>query len=66
MIKGAADSCEKDWTTFYRQAIAFHRKNALAWANAQAGEDLSAQIDPDFRPAVYQSLLLAPVFERTQ
>ena len=60
-IKAKADACEKDWATFYRQAVEFHRKNALSWANAQAGEDLSLQIDPDFRPEEYQARLLAPV-----
>lgn len=60
-IKAKTDACEKDWTTFYRQAVEFHRKNALSWANAQAGEDLSLQIDPDFRPEEYQARLLAPV-----
>ena len=38
-IKAAADACEKDWATFYHQGVAFHRKNALSWANAQTGED---------------------------
>ena len=26
----------------------FHMRNATAWASAAAGEDLAAQIDPDF------------------
>jgi len=60
-IKVAADRCEKDWQTFYHQAIEFHQKNAIAWANAQAGEDVRLQIDPDFRPEEYQARLLAPV-----
>ncbi|MBA2680247.1 MAG: hypothetical protein H0U76_17855 [Ktedonobacteraceae bacterium] len=60
-IKAAADACEKDWTTFYRQAVAFHEKNALAWANAQTGEDLRLQIDPEFRPEAYQASLLVPI-----
>jgi CO dehydrogenase maturation factor len=60
-IKVAADRCEKDWQTFYHQAIEFHQKNATAWANAQAGEDVRLQIDPDFRPEEYQARLLAPV-----
>jgi CO dehydrogenase maturation factor len=59
-IKAAADACAKDWTTFYRQAVEFHRKNALAWANAQTGEDLTLQIDPEFRPEEYQAHLLIP------
>lgn len=60
-IKATADTCEKDWTTFYRQAVEFHQKNATSWANAQAGEDLRLQIDPDFRPEEYQARLLMPV-----
>jgi CO dehydrogenase maturation factor len=60
-IKSEADTCEKDWTTFYQQAAAFHRKNALAWANAQMGEDLSIQIDPEFCPEDYQARLHVPV-----
>ena len=30
------------------QAAEFHRRNARAWANAATGEDLAAQIDPEF------------------
>lgn len=60
-IKAIADTCEKDWTTFYQQAVAFHRKNALSWANAQTGADLTLQIDPEFQPQEYQAHLLAPV-----
>lgn len=63
-IKATADTCEKDWTTFYHQAVAFHRKNALSWANAQLGADLTLQIDPDFDPQEYQASLLSPVSGR--
>jgi|SRR5450755_135024 CO dehydrogenase maturation factor len=59
-IKERADVCEKDWITFYRQAVEFHQKNALAWANVQAGEDVRLQIDPDFCPQEYEARLLAP------
>jgi CO dehydrogenase maturation factor len=58
-IKAEADTCQKDWTAFYHQAVTFHRKNALAWANAQMGEDLSLQVDPEFRPEDYQARLSA-------
>lgn len=61
-IKAAADVCEKDWTTFYRQAVEFHRKNALAWANAQMREDLTLQIDPEFRLEASQAPFLEAVF----
>ena len=60
-IKAATDACEKDWATFYRQAVEFHRKNALSWANAQASEDLCLQIDPDFCLEEYQEQSLASV-----
>ncbi|WP_433247857.1 ATP-binding protein [Streptosporangium sp. CA-135522] len=42
------DAQEKDWPRFGRQAVQFHLKNARAWANRATGEDLAAQIDPDF------------------
>lgn len=60
-IQATADACEKDWTTFYQQAVEFHRKNALSWANAQTGADLTLQVDPAFRPQEYQARLLTPV-----
>lgn len=42
------DACQKDWKKFYKQAIDFHIKNALSWANASAGIDLTQQVDPNF------------------
>ena len=42
------DATAKDWAKFTRQAVEFHVKNALAWANTRAGADLTAQIDPEF------------------
>jgi CO dehydrogenase maturation factor len=47
-MKQAVDSTPQDWDQFYRQAVLFHRQNALAWMNASQGEDVTAQIDPDF------------------
>ncbi|MEV4492965.1 ATP-binding protein [Micromonospora coxensis] len=44
----AVDATVQDWPTFTRQAHEFHRRNAAAWANERTGEDLTAQIDPDF------------------
>jgi CO dehydrogenase maturation factor len=38
----------RDWDKLYRQTVEFHIKNAKSWANAQAGEDLTTQIDPKF------------------
>jgi len=51
MMRQAVDGCEKDWEKFYRQTVEFHRKNALEWANAMVGEDLTTQIDPDYELA---------------
>ncbi|GIH75399.1 ATP-binding protein [Planobispora longispora] len=42
------DTQEKDWARFGRQAAEFHLRNATAWANRAVGEDLAAQVDPDF------------------
>jgi CO dehydrogenase maturation factor len=47
-LRAAVDDQRKDWEKFTRQAIEFHVKNARAWANAAIGEDLEAQVDPDF------------------
>ena len=47
-MKHTIDGSEKDWEKFYLQTVEFHRKNALAWANASTGEDLTWQIDPTF------------------
>lgn len=42
------DGTPKDWATFQCHAVEFHLRNAKAWASERAGEDLSAQVDPDF------------------
>ncbi|WP_327048631.1 ATP-binding protein [Microbispora sp. NBC_01189] len=42
------DAQPKDWAKFGRQAAEFHTRNARAWANRATGEDLVAQIDPEF------------------
>jgi CO dehydrogenase maturation factor len=47
-IRSHADTVDKDWVRFTRQAYEFHRRNAVAWANDRVGADLTAQIDPDF------------------
>jgi len=53
-MQAAVDACEKDWERFSAQMGAFHHQNAVSWANASVGEDLTQQIDPQFRfdPAV--------------
>ncbi|WP_405725754.1 ATP-binding protein [Streptomyces sp. NBC_01537] len=48
-LRSAVDATAKDWETFQRQAVEFHLRNARAWADRATGQDLSAQIDPDFR-----------------
>jgi CO dehydrogenase maturation factor len=48
LLQHAVDAQVKDWAAFTRQAAEFHLKNARAWANAATGQDLTAQIDPDF------------------
>lgn len=48
-MKATLDACEKNWQRYHEQSIYFHRKNAQDWGNAQAGKDLTTQIDPDFR-----------------
>jgi CO dehydrogenase maturation factor len=47
-MREAVDATGKDWPKFTRQAVQFHLKNAQAWANARAGEDLASQVDPGF------------------
>jgi CO dehydrogenase maturation factor len=47
-MRAAVDGCVQDWARYTAQAVEFHRRNATAWANDRVGEDLSAQIDPEF------------------
>jgi CO dehydrogenase maturation factor len=47
-VHAAIDATEQDWDRFWRQAVHFHRRSALAWGNAKTGNDLTTQIDPDF------------------
>lgn len=47
-LREAVDARPKDWAKFTRQAAEFHIKNARSWANRAVGEDLVAQVDPDF------------------
>ncbi|MEU9404455.1 adenylyl-sulfate kinase [Streptomyces sp. NPDC048281] len=48
-LRAAVDARGKDWESFQRHAVEFHLRNAAAWADAATGQDLSAQVDPDFR-----------------
>lgn len=44
----AVDDTSQDWEKFTRQGAEFHIRNAKAWGNDRAGEDLARQVDPDF------------------
>ena len=45
---------------YARQAAEFHVRNARAWASAAAGENLAAQIDPDFTLGPHVQSVAAP------
>ncbi|SDZ05311.1 CO dehydrogenase maturation factor [Micromonospora pattaloongensis] len=48
LMRATVDAARKDWVTYTRQAVEFHLRNANAWANDRVGENLAAQVDPDF------------------
>ncbi|WP_322762898.1 ATP-binding protein [Frankia sp. Cr2] len=50
-VQSAVDTTVRDWDRFVTQMHDIHLRNAHAWANDATGMDLSAQIDPAFRPA---------------
>lgn len=60
-LRTALDLRTKDWQTFQQQAVEFHLRNARAWADRATGQDLSTQVDPDFRhgPAALPEALTA-------
>jgi CO dehydrogenase maturation factor len=47
-LRALLDAMPKDWARYQRQTVEFHMRNAVAWANAATGRDLTAQVDPDF------------------
>jgi CO dehydrogenase maturation factor len=47
-VRRRLDRQRRDWRRSHELAVEFHRRNATAWANATIGEDVAAQIDPDF------------------
>ncbi|MEV6735490.1 adenylyl-sulfate kinase [Streptomyces sp. NPDC051104] len=49
LLRAAVDARPKDWATFQKHAVEFHLRNAAAWANEAIGQNLAAQVDPDFR-----------------
>ncbi|MGW1957239.1 ATP-binding protein [Streptomyces sp. NPDC001920] len=50
VLREAVDAHPKDWPTTHRHAVEFHLRNARAWGDARTGEDLAAQVDPEFVP----------------
>ena len=50
LLRATVDAQAKDWVGYQRHAVEFHLRNAAAWANERAGEDLAGQVDPDFVP----------------
>jgi CO dehydrogenase maturation factor len=50
-LRAGVDVRVKDWAAYQRTAVEFHLRNASAWASRAVGEDLSAQVDPEFVPA---------------
>ncbi|NIH85315.1 ATP-binding protein [Amycolatopsis granulosa] len=49
-LRSTVDSTQRDWAKFHRQAVEFHLRNARSWGNERTGEDLAAQVDPEFVP----------------
>ncbi|MEU3147586.1 MULTISPECIES: ATP-binding protein [unclassified Streptomyces] len=50
VMRGAVDSHLRDWDRLHRHAVEFHLRNARSWADARTGEDLAAQVDPEYVP----------------
>ncbi|MFC9126218.1 ATP-binding protein [Streptomyces sp. NPDC057099] len=50
LLREAVDSHPRDRERLHRHAVEFHLRNVRAWADARTGEDLAAQVDPDFVP----------------
>lgn len=57
-LRQAIDARRKDWDAYQRDAVEFHLKNANAWASREVGADLTAQVDPGFRPGLAPELVL--------
>lgn len=47
-MHAALRAVPRDWTHYQQQAVRFHLRNATAWGNDRAGEDLAHQVDPTF------------------
>jgi CO dehydrogenase maturation factor len=50
VLRETVDSHVRDWTRLHRHAVDFHLRNARAWGNDRVGEDLAAQVDPEYVP----------------
>lgn len=50
LLRETVDAQVRDWATYHRQAVEFHLRNAVAWANDRVGEDLAGQVDPGYVP----------------
>ncbi|WP_062644130.1 ATP-binding protein [Streptomyces maremycinicus] len=50
LLRETVDAREKNWPLLHRHAVEFHLRNARAWADAATGQDLAAQVDPEFVP----------------
>ena len=59
-IQAMLDAQPRDWHRYARQAAELHVRNARAWASAAAGENLAAQIDPDFTLGPHAQSVAAP------
>ncbi|MFC5855662.1 ATP-binding protein [Streptomyces chlorus] len=50
VMREAVDTHPRDWDRLHRHAVEFHLRNARSWADARTGEDLAAQVDPEYVP----------------
>jgi CO dehydrogenase maturation factor len=49
-VRAVLDAQRRDWAAYHRATVEFHRRNALAWANAATGRDLTRQVDESYVP----------------
>ena len=50
VLREEVDARPRDWDRIHRHAVEFHLRNARSWGDARTGEDLAAQVDPDYVP----------------
>ncbi|MFI8164801.1 ATP-binding protein [Streptomyces sp. NPDC085931] len=50
VLRETVDAQVRDWNRLHRHAVEFHLRNAHAWANDRTGENLAAQVDPEYVP----------------